>query len=79
MRCAIWYHLYNLKNVKNTHGSVNFSKGCSKLTIWLQTVPNGKVGFFQWGCSFYIKNKVKSEIFNYKKKFIKKKVFLCHN
>ena len=22
MRCAIWYHLYNLKNVKNTHGRV---------------------------------------------------------
>ena len=20
MRCAIWYHLYNLKNVKNIHG-----------------------------------------------------------
>ena len=20
MRCAIWYHLYNLKNVKSTHG-----------------------------------------------------------
>ena len=20
MRCAIWYHLYNLKNVKNMHG-----------------------------------------------------------
>ena len=20
MRCAIWYHLHNLKNVKNTHG-----------------------------------------------------------
>ena len=20
MRCTIWYHLYNLKNVKNTHG-----------------------------------------------------------
>ena len=19
MRCAIWYHLYNLKNAKNTH------------------------------------------------------------
>ena len=19
MRCAIWYHLHNLKNVKNTH------------------------------------------------------------
>ena len=22
MRCAIWYHLYNLKNVKSTHGGV---------------------------------------------------------
>ena len=22
IRCAIWYHLYNLKNVKNTHGGV---------------------------------------------------------
>ena len=22
MRCAIWYHLYNLKNVQNTHGGV---------------------------------------------------------
>ena len=22
MRCAIWYHLYNLKNMKNTHGEV---------------------------------------------------------
>ena len=22
MRSAIWYHLYNLKNVKNTHGGV---------------------------------------------------------
>ena len=22
MHCVIWYHLYNLKNVKNTHGVV---------------------------------------------------------
>ena len=22
MRCVTWYHLYNLKNVKNTHGGV---------------------------------------------------------
>ena len=22
MRCAIWYHLYNLKNMKNTNGGV---------------------------------------------------------
>ena len=31
MRCAIWYHLYNLKNVKNTHGGV--------LILWLQAKP----------------------------------------
>ena len=24
MRCAIWYHLYDLKNVKNNHGEVLF-------------------------------------------------------
>ena len=24
MRCVIWYHLHNLKNVKNTHGEVLF-------------------------------------------------------
>ena len=22
VRCAIWYHLYNLKNLKNTHGGM---------------------------------------------------------
>ena len=22
MRCAIWYHLYNLQNVKNAYGGV---------------------------------------------------------
>ena len=22
MRCAIWYHLYDFKNVKNTHGGL---------------------------------------------------------
>ena len=22
MLCTIWYHLYNIKNVKNTHGGV---------------------------------------------------------
>ena len=24
MRCAIWYHLWNLENVKNTDGGVLF-------------------------------------------------------
>ena len=31
------------------------------------------------GCKFYIKNKLKSEIFNDKKKFTSKNIFLCHN
>ena len=26
MHCAIWYHLYNLKNVKNTHGGLTLVK-----------------------------------------------------
>ena len=42
----------------------------------------GKRGmtFFRVGrvCNFYIKNKLKSEIFN-DKKFISKNIFLCHN
>ena len=28
MRCAIWYHLYNLKNEKNTHGGVLLLVSC---------------------------------------------------
>ena len=41
----------------------------------------GKEGgeIFQEGCSFYIKNKPKPEIFNDKNFFINKNVFLCHN
>ena len=33
MLCAIWPHLYNLKNVKNTHGGV-------LLLVKLQALPN---------------------------------------
>ena len=51
MRCAIWYHLYNLKNVKNTHGGVLllFTKGSTppwvfytffKLYKWYQIAQN---------------------------------------
>ena len=32
--CAIWYHLHNLKNVKNTHGGV-------LLLVKLQVLANG--------------------------------------
>ena len=46
-----------------------FRGGCSKKGEWV----------FSGGCSFHIKNKLKSEIFNDKKNFINKNVFLCHN
>ena len=41
----------------------------------------GKEGvtFFRGGCNFYIKNKVKSEMFNDRKKFMNKNIFLYHN
>ena len=38
MRCAIWYHFYNLKNVENTHGGVLISV---KLTL-----PHGCFSLF---------------------------------
>ena len=55
MRCAIWYHLHNLKNVKNTHGGVllsivklhakafNFTK--SNTPAWV---------FFTLACTFFM-------------------------
>ena len=33
MRCAIWYHLHNLKNVKNTHGGVLLLDECYHYTL----------------------------------------------
>ena len=39
MFCVIWYHLYNLKNVKNTHGGVLLLKSVTiffKLYKWYQ-------------------------------------------
>ena len=35
MRCAIWYHLHNLKKVKNTHGEVLI---LVKLQAWSNTL-----------------------------------------
>ena len=61
----------------------NFSKRRGGLTgpQLLEGVA-GKEGadFFQEaGLQFSCKNKLKSEIFNDKKKFISKNIFLCHN
>ena len=35
MRYAIWYHLYNLKNVKNTHGGV-----LNHIKMRIMSLPN---------------------------------------
>ena len=35
--------------------------------------------FFQVGYIFYVKSKLKSEIFNNKKRFANKNVFLCYS
>ena len=41
MLCAIWYHLYNLKNVKNTHeGMLLFVKWQAHVFEILQMIPN---------------------------------------
>ena len=31
VRCTIWYHLYNLKNVKSTHGGVLLLVNCTPM------------------------------------------------
>ena len=33
IRCAIWYYLYNLKNVKNTHGGVLTKRAGLEMTF----------------------------------------------
>ena len=61
MRCAIWYHLHNLKNVKNTHrGAVLL---VSVIPPWVfftlfiaQVVPN-RAAYHIW--SFFFWNKLK--------------------
>ena len=61
VRCAIWYHLYNLKNVKNTHGGVlilvkleapacNFTK--------INTPPWGFFTFFKLYKSYQIAQRI---------------------
>ena len=39
VRCAIWYHLYNLKNVKNTHGGV-------LILVTLQALASQRITIF---------------------------------
>ena len=43
MRCVIWYHLYNLKSVKNTHGVVLIlvKLQAKPATLLKLTLPHG--------------------------------------
>ena len=47
MRCAIWYHLHNFKNVKNTHGGVLLLVTLHKSNTppW---VPSTFFKFYKW-------------------------------
>ena len=63
MRCAIWYHLYNLKNVKNTHGGVLILPPCVfftflKLCKWYQIAQRTTHMMINivdvWQCSRYV-------------------------
>ena len=52
--------------------------GLDRISIFKRVARKRGDNFFQGGCSFYIKNKIKSATFNYKKTFITKNHFLCH-
>ena len=44
VRCGIWYHSYNLKNVKKTHGGVLLSvklqaKSAHHILVFLSDLP----------------------------------------
>ena len=41
MLCAIWYHLYNFKNMKNTHGEVLLLVKLKPATLIKVTLPHG--------------------------------------
>ena len=59
----------------------NFQKGGPDRSLIFRGKLVGKrrVTFLGGGLQFYMKNKIKSEIFNNKKKFRNKNVFVCHN
>ena len=88
VRKEIWWRSHSV------HPSPPFYKGGGELSLqpnfqkgWGLTEPQLFEGgcwerggdFFQGGCNFYIKYELKSEMFNDKKNFISKNIFLCHN
>ena len=45
MHCVIWYHLYNLKNVKKTHGGV-----LTLVKLQAEACNFTKINTPPWGC-----------------------------
>ena len=60
MRCAIWYHLYNLKNVKSTHGGALLL--AKPVTLLKRTLLHGCFSRFV-DCSIGAKSRKASQIF----------------
>ena len=58
MRCGIWYHFYNLQNVKNTHGGVLILVKLQGLKL---TLPHGCFSSFL-NCTNDIKSRNASHI-----------------
>ena len=48
MRFSIWYHLHNLKNMKNIHGGVLFLVKLQDLIIGVQTVKIVVLTYVGW-------------------------------
>ena len=55
MRCAIWYHVYNLKNMKSTHGGVLLLVKLKPATLLKVTLLHGC-----FSCSLNFANGTKS-------------------
>ena len=67
VRCAIWYYLYNLKNVKNTHGGVLILvklQACKLATLLKLTLLHGYFSRFLT-CTNSTKLRNASHIFSY--------------
>ena len=67
VRCAIWYHLYSLKNVKNTHGGmlilVTLQAKASNFTK-INTPPWVFFTFFKLYKWYQIAQRITYEIFS---------------
>ena len=66
MRCAIWYHLYHLKNVKNTHGG-----GLILVNLWFKRTCHPL--FQDMSVKIYINFFLSSGGYNFKISYLKNK------